>query len=124
MKAISLKQPWASLVAIGKKTIETRTWSTNYRGDLLIVSSKTMDKNFPLKNFSEVFFEIPFGETLAIVNLVDCRPMRKEDEDLACCKIYAGAYAWIFSKVIKIDPFTIRGNLGLWNTDYKLPQEV
>ncbi|MEK7168734.1 MAG: ASCH domain-containing protein [Patescibacteria group bacterium] len=39
-KAISLKQPWANLVASGKKTIETRKWSTKYRGDLVICSSQ------------------------------------------------------------------------------------
>ena len=36
MKAITLHQPWAQLVAIGAKTIETRSWSTNYRGQLAI----------------------------------------------------------------------------------------
>ena len=40
MKAVSVKQPWASLIAEGNKTIETRTWPTNYRGDLLICASK------------------------------------------------------------------------------------
>ncbi len=36
MKAITLWQPWASLVAIGAKTIETRSWATSYRGPLAI----------------------------------------------------------------------------------------
>ena len=36
MKALSLWQPWASLIALGVKTIETRSWSTTYRGPLLI----------------------------------------------------------------------------------------
>lgn len=36
MKAITLWQPWASLVALGVKTIETRAWSTSYRGPLAI----------------------------------------------------------------------------------------
>lgn len=40
MKALNVKQPWAWLIASGKKTIETRTWSTKYRGPILIVSSK------------------------------------------------------------------------------------
>lgn len=40
MKAISLWEPWASLMMTGAKTIETRSWQTNYRGDLLICSSK------------------------------------------------------------------------------------
>lgn len=36
MKALSLRQPWASLVALGVKTVETRSWSTSYRGPLAI----------------------------------------------------------------------------------------
>lgn len=34
MKALTLWQPWASLVALSEKTIETRCWSTKYRGEL------------------------------------------------------------------------------------------
>lgn len=40
MKALSLTQPWASLVAIGAKRIETRSWPTSYRGPLAIHASK------------------------------------------------------------------------------------
>ena len=40
MKALSVKEPWASLIRSGKKTIETRTWNTNYRGKLLICTSQ------------------------------------------------------------------------------------
>lgn len=40
MKALTLHQPWASLVALRVKTIETRSWSTNYRGPLAIHAGK------------------------------------------------------------------------------------
>lgn len=36
MRALTIRQPWASLVALGVKTIETRSWSTRYRGPLAI----------------------------------------------------------------------------------------
>lgn len=36
MKALTLYQPWATLVALGVKTIETRSWATKYRGPLAI----------------------------------------------------------------------------------------
>jgi hypothetical protein len=42
MKAITLYQPWATLVAMGKKRIETRSWSTNYRGSLAIHAGQNM----------------------------------------------------------------------------------
>jgi hypothetical protein len=100
IKAISLKQPWANLVASGKKTIETRTWKTSYRGPLLIVSSKKP----PIE---------PAGNALAVADLVDCRPMTKADEKKACIKLFPGAYAWILKDTRRIKPFPLRGSLGL-----------
>lgn len=42
MKALSLTQPWATLVAEGAKQIETRSWATSYRGPLAIHASKNI----------------------------------------------------------------------------------
>jgi hypothetical protein len=36
MKALTVKQPWASLIVEGIKNIENRTWKTNFRGRILI----------------------------------------------------------------------------------------
>ncbi|MFN6025464.1 MAG: ASCH domain-containing protein, partial [Planctomyces sp.] len=41
MKALSIRQPFASLIAAGKKTVELRTWYTHYRGPLLICAAKS-----------------------------------------------------------------------------------
>jgi hypothetical protein len=40
VRALSLTQPWANLVAQGRKTIETRTWATPYRGWLLVCATR------------------------------------------------------------------------------------
>lgn len=45
IKAITLWQPWATLIAIGAKKIETRSWSTNYRGPLAIHAAKYMPED-------------------------------------------------------------------------------
>src|SRR5689334_19975166 len=45
MKALSLKQPWTSIVASGLKNIENRKWSTSFRGPVLLHASKTFDLN-------------------------------------------------------------------------------
>lgn len=42
MKCLSLIQPWATLIAIGEKSIETRSWFTPYRGPLAIHASAAM----------------------------------------------------------------------------------
>jgi len=44
MKALTLTQPWASLMALQSKTIETRSWYTAYRGELVIHAAKGFPK--------------------------------------------------------------------------------
>ena len=101
LKALSLKQPWANMVASGEKTIETRRWPTDYRGSLLIVSSKSPD--IP-----------PAGYALAIATLVDCRRMTSSDEGAAKCRFYQGAYAWVLCDIRRVMPFPVRGQLGIY----------
>jgi len=109
MKALSIKQPWANLIATGQKTIETRLWPTDYRGPLLIVSSKKPDIH-------------PAGYALAVAELVDCRPMTAADETAACCGRYPGVYSWVLEDVRKIPIFPVRGKLGLY--DVTVPDYV
>ncbi len=104
MKALSVKQPWANMIAAGEKTIETRTWATDYRGELLIVSTKAPKIE-------------PAGCAVAIAELVGCRPMTEKDQLEACCSIYDGAFAWIFTNVRAITPFPVRGQLGLYEVE-------
>jgi len=105
MKALSIRQPWANMIASGKKTIETRTWRTNYRGPLLIVSSRTPRID-------------PAGYALAVAELIDCRPMTREDEEKACYQIYPRAQAWVLTNIRRIDPFPVNGKLGLYDVDF------
>lgn len=72
MKALSIKQPWASLVVAGHKTVECRTWKTSYRGPLLICSSKG---DFEINDG----LIAPGGMGLGVVELVDVLPMTKAD---------------------------------------------
>lgn len=60
MKALALTQPWATLVAIGAKTIETRSWETSYRGPLAIHAAK----GFPAEA-QRVAAGYPFYDALA-----------------------------------------------------------
>lgn len=99
--AISIQQPWANEIALGRKTIETRTWSVKYRGELLIASSGSPRI-------------APAGFAVAIAELVDCRPMTRDDEAHAGCYWYGGAIAWVLAQVSPIAPFRLTGRLGLY----------
>lgn len=125
MIALSVKQPWAWLIASGRKTIETRTWQTKHRGPILIVSSKGRMKKVIFQCFYEKFgplvaLNLKYGMALCTANLVDCRVMIKDDEKLAGCEIYNGAYSWVLEDVERIEPFEVKGQLSLY--EVKLPE--
>ena len=106
MKAISLHQPWASMIARGIKDIETRTWSTEYRGELLICSTKKpYIPNYPL------------GMALCIVQLVHCRPMALVDQERACCPMRKELWSWFFTHRRTIDPFPVIGRQGFYEVE-------
>ena len=65
MKALSLTQPWASLVAVGAKRVETRNWTTSYRGPIAIHASKY----FP-KDAKDLIWQEPFLGCLRQAGLV------------------------------------------------------
>lgn len=106
MKALSLHQPWASLIAQGKKTIETRRWATSYRGPLLICSSGR-----------PVIDGLPAGKALCVVDLVGCRPMTRADEKAACCDLYPGAFAWVLDNRKRVQPFPVQGQQRFFDVD-------
>ncbi len=118
MKALSIKQPWANMIADGEKTIETRTWSTSYRGPLLIVSSKKPDlEGFPRLDIPH---NGPYGYAIAVAQLVECRPMnRYTDKKKAQCEWYPGAIAWRLRRAKRIKPFPVAGRLRLYNVEFK-----
>ena len=132
MKALTLQQPWATLVAIGAKRIETRSWATKYRGPLLIHSSVAFPKMardlLAFEPFKSVLAEngfhypkdFPLGQVLARVWLLDCistngilsRPPGHEREfgDYS-----PDRFAWRLDDVERFAvPFPRKGMLGLW----------
>jgi ribosomal protein S27E len=107
MRALSLTQPWANMVAERAKPIETRTWSTPYRGWLLVCATRQVIPDCPG----------PYGMALAVAALTDCRPMTKADEPLALCFAMPGPWAWVLDGIEPLGPdhqFPMRGQLGLF----------
>lgn len=131
MKALSLLQPWASLVAMGHKRIETRGWSTAYRGALLIHASKgkagkLMADEAPFTRYISDFDALPFGAIIGQVTLVDVVRIRAEDwlnarmeevtlEERAFGDYRTGRWAWMLEDAVMFEEVVaMRGSLGLW----------
>ena len=127
MKVLSIKEPFASLIKNNIKHIETRSWKTNYRGELYIHASliqlKKFDDRLELLDLVKNM-DINCGFIICKCNLVDCVYM---DEDFICkikknrkeyvCGHYSiGRYAWILDDIKVLDkPIKVKGKLGIWN---------
>lgn len=120
IKGLFWKQPYANLMLHGK--IETRTWKTNYRGLVLICSSKVSYSNKIIKSISEYQFnrienilkneDIKLGYAVAVGKLVDCRLMQLEDEDKCFVKYNPNLFCHVYENVKPIESFLIKGKIG------------
>jgi len=126
MKVLSLKEPYASLIKEKIKTVETRSWKTNYRGKLYIHASQSKSpiNNERLKSLTKNI-ELNPGHILCKCNLVDCiymtkeyvEQMRKDNYDVYICGEYKeGRYAWILKDIVPLkEPIKAKGQLNIWN---------
>ena len=130
-KAVSLIQPHAELIRIGKKCIETRSWPTKYRGEIFIHASKTripkaVRQNAELLSLIErPLKELDYGFIVAKAIIVGCHEITPGFVDglrsaypveFVCGYYDIGRYAWILSNVEPLDePIPIKGHLGIWN---------
>lgn len=137
IKALSLWQPWASLIADGYKRFETRSWKTNYRGPLLICAAKRpvnlieADKPvFYAGLHCSYYLWMPRGVALCVADLVGCLPVTHRDvmavtppasQEFALGDFSPGRFAWKLENVRKLYPmFPVRGRQGLFNVE--IPQ--
>ena len=130
MKVITLKQPWATLVAEGIKKYEFRSWKTNYRGKILIHAGAGVDKKY-MEKFKNMNLEFPKKRIIAEVEIEDCLELTDDlnkkiisEKNIAYGSKYRTGYAWKIktAKKINIDE-EINGKLGLWNYDMNINEE-
>lgn len=143
MRALSLWQPWASAIAGGAKAIETRGWSTPYRGPIAIHAAKAWSRyqrDAAMRLASEIEGLAGLGGTgmlatllwvqepenwprgcvVAVAELVAC----VSTEDLApglttlegqMGNYAAGRFGWVLRDVARLErPLPLRGRQGLW----------
>lgn len=121
MKAISIKQPWANLILKNMKNIEIRSWKSNYRGGLLIHSSKKVDK-IAQKRFENIECE-PKGKIIGICNLIDVKQyksLKSFIHDYNCHlntidQYTINCFGFLFAEPKKIKPLVVKGKLGIFN---------
>lgn len=138
--ALSVLQPWASLLAVGAKQIETRSWFTPYRGPLAIHASKrfTMADQLLLKDrrfYSALsphyalngygLPHLPTGAIIAVADLVDCLSTNDPDQipPQDSDEFWFGDYTvdrwmWRFENLRRLEiPIKATGALGLWTPE-------
>lgn len=124
VKVLTLKQPWATLVAEGIKKYEFRSWKINYRGKVLIHAGVGIDKE-EMKKFKNINLEFPSRRILAEVEIEDCLELDDDlnkkiinENNIAYGSKYRTGYAWKLKNIKKINvDKEINGKLGLWNID-------
>ena len=140
IRIISLWQPWATLIALGLKQYETRSWSTDYRGKLAIHAAKRPVNKDELADISYSSaghltweqmsaIDYPLGQIVAIADLTACLEMvgdisRSPSEvanihlqtwlETAVGDWQTGRYAWKLENVVALpQPIPFKGGQGL-----------
>lgn len=121
MKVLSIKEPYASLIMMNIKKIETRSFKTKYRGELYIHASLSKsNQNSELNKLVSPMY----GEIICKCSLVDCvlmtdefiENLKKENPmEYKCGNYEVGRYAWILEDIKIIKPIKAKGKLGIWN---------
>lgn len=123
MKVLTIRQPWATLIMLGYKRFEFRSWQTKYRGDLLIHAGKGVDKEAMKRLAKYLPEELPYGKILGKVTLVDCIECNenfknmclKENKDIYAKSSFVEKYAWQLDNVEVFDKqIDAKGKLSLW----------
>lgn len=138
MKALSVLQPWATLIALGAKCAETRSWSTSYRGPLAIYASSRINREAAMSLHVPYIREalaaggyhqrsgpasnpcgLPFGAVIAVALLVDSQRITPDNVPSEPERLFGdytpGRFAWFLHDVRRLpEPFDAKGALSLW----------
>lgn len=152
MKGLTLTQPWATLVAIGAKRIETRSWQTSYRGPLAIHAGAGLGPVGGERGLMELCRAEPFRSTLlgagilgtpelprgaivAVVNLdsiwrlmaggIEGFSPQPPANELAFGNYAPGRFGWLLGAIKPLpEPVPCRGAQGLWNVPAEVQAQI
>ena len=129
MKVLSIKEPFATLIKNQKKYIETRSWKTNYRGEIYIHASLTKIGSSINERIELIKLigndAMNYGNIICKCQLVDCIEMteeyinkikNEEPQEFICGNYAQGRYAWILKDIEPLaNSIPAKGQLGIWN---------
>jgi len=137
-RILTLWQPWAGLMAAGLKTIETRSWSTKFRGPIAIHAAKRAVDLRTVAAFGDLVDRIDtglwqqchatkasfraLGAIVAVGNLVDVVPTTSlidlSDLEAGLGDYSRGRFGWVFEDIVALpEPISFRGGQGLRRLD-------
>lgn len=133
MKALTIREPFASLILEKHKKYETRSFKTHYRGELYIHAGKAKVTNKVFENREDLKelckdIEYKYGKIILKCNLKDCiymdeefiNEVKKDHNEYISGHYEVGRYAWLLEDIEIIDEIEINGQLGLWNFEKKI----
>lgn len=131
MKTLSIRQPWAWLIAQGFKDVENRSWATKVRGQILVHAGKAFDKDgyaWVKREFPHIPLPTPsefeFGGIVGCADLVDCVP---PDSDLAGridSRWYLGQYGYVVDRAYPLPFIPLKGRLGFFDASHPVMETV
>jgi hypothetical protein len=134
VKAISLLQPWASMIALGHKRVETRSWATTYRGPLAIHASRGQRDGREFhqaeRDAGKPLTPLPYGAIVAVVRLAGIARTEQirgqlDAKELELGDYTPGRFGWILEDITPLPtPIPCAGALSLWEVPEKIADAV
>lgn len=134
-RCISLWEPWGSLIALGRKAIEMRPYSTKVRGDVLICCAIKSDNT--VRCYTQMYkdhgflppdFVPQYGLAVALVDLYESKPLTPGDLELAAAlgnDIHPGTFGWHLRNIRPLlEPTPVKGSQGFYFRDLDLTGNV
>lgn len=138
MKAITIHQPYAHLIATGEKPVENRSYKTNYRGWLAIHAGKSrerleLDPDGLVDSSGVPLEEMAFGAVVCVARLADCLRFTdinagRWEEKYPGLRNHVhveGPYCWVLQDVRRLEtPYSCSGRQGWWTWILQSDEEV
>lgn len=124
MKALTVKQPWASAIVFGSKDVENRTWLTHYRGPLWIHAAGKDDRVAQTK-LGPLMAAQCRSAIIGRVDVVDCRLASSEWSINRWGQHGDRVYHWLLDNALWCaEAVPCKGALGLWTPDDALVKKL